>query len=499
MSASGFRRWVGRALVVGAVICAGCCGQAAFLLVRAWMNDHPVADELPPGYVDDMSRLNRTHVAEVWNIPEDPAAAETQLRDLLRRARRDHLRVSIAGARHSMGGHTIYPEGVYVNMLPFRRMQLDTGRRLLHVGAGARWADVIPYLNARGFSVAIMQATHNFSIGGSLSVNCHGWQHDRPPIASSVEAFRLLKADGEIVRCSRDENAELFRLVLGGYGLFGVILDVELRVVANAAYSPEPPLLVSTRDYVRLFRAQVQQHGDVTMALGRLNVNPDARGFLGEAVVTLFRPVTRPIPALKSPGYATLRRATLLAEVGSAAGKKLRWDLEIMAGRKMAGHVFSRNQLLNEDAELYQERKAERTDILHEYFIPPDGFEPFLEKVRVLVPRHHADLLHVTVRDVKQDRDGWLSYATQHVFAFVMLFSQERTAEGERRMEALSRELIDAALHCNGTYYLPYRLHATAEQFHKAYPRGRAFFERKRQYDPDELFQNQFYVKYGRP
>jgi FAD/FMN-containing dehydrogenase len=493
------RRWVGGSLLVAVCVCAGCHGKTAFLLFRAWWNDRPVADVLPPGFVDDMSRLNRTHVARVWDAPENATEAEAQLRELLQRARRDNLRVCIAGARHSMGGHTLYPEGLYLNMLPLKRMDLDAGRKVLRVGAGARWADVIPYLDANGLSVAIMQATHNFSVGGSVSVNCHGWQHDRPPIASSVEAFRLMKADGQVVSCSREENRELFGLALGGYGLFGVILDVDLRVVPNAAYIPDPPLIVPATDYVRRFREQVSQHGDVTMAIGRLNVNPDEKAFLRHAAITLFRPAEKPIPELKSPCYAPLRRAVLLAEIGSAEGKKLRWDLEIKAGSKMAGKVFSRNQLLNEDAELFQEHKAERTEILHEYFIPDEGLEPFLEKVRGIVPRHEGDLLHVTVRDVKKDSDVRLNYAEKDVFAIVMLFSQAKTDDGERRMEAMSRELIDAALACGGTYYLPYRMHATVEQFYKAYPSARAFFECKRQYDPSELFQNQFYVKYGRP
>jgi hypothetical protein len=65
-------------------------------------------------------------------------------------------------------------------------------------------------------------------------------------------------------------------------------------------------------------------------------------------------------------------------------------------------------------------------------------------------------------------------------------------------MTAATRELIDAALACGGRYYLPYRLHATATQFALAYPQASAFFERKRFYDRDEIFQNQFYVKYGK-
>src|SRR5437763_8279621 len=186
--------------------------------------------------VDDASRLNATRVAEVWDIPTDPAAAEAQLRDLLRRARQEGRKVSVAGARHSMGGHTIYPDGVVLNMLPFAGLELDEGGQVLRVGAGARWSDVIPYLDVRGRSVAIMQSNNAFSVGGSLSVNCHGWQHNRPSIASTVQSFRLMTADGTILRCSRAENAEPFALALGRYGLVAVMLDAALRVVAHERY-----------------------------------------------------------------------------------------------------------------------------------------------------------------------------------------------------------------------------------------------------------------------
>src|SRR5205085_3793146 len=116
-----------------------------------------------------------------------------------------------------------------------------------------RWSEIIPYLDQRGMAVAVMQSNNNFSVGGSLSANCHGWQHSKPPIASTVDSFRLMKADGEVVRCSRAENAELFSLVLGGYGLFGVILDVDLRVVPNERYRPESVVVPADR-YAATFR-----------------------------------------------------------------------------------------------------------------------------------------------------------------------------------------------------------------------------------------------------
>jgi FAD/FMN-containing dehydrogenase len=114
------------------------------------------------------------------------------------------------------------------------------------------------------------------------------------------------------------------------------------------------------------------------------------------------------------------------------------------------------------------------------------------------LPAHQADLLNVTIRSVEEDTDTFLRYADQPVFAFVMLFNQQRSAAGEDDMRALTQELIDASLEAGGRYYLPYRLHATPEQFAAAYPQGAEFFALKRKYDPGELFQNEFYRTYGR-
>src|SRR5262245_46235460 len=110
-------------LSLAALLVGGCLvAKPLYHLTRTALRDKKHVEPVPAGFVDDASRLNQTAVAEVWDIPTDPVAAEQQLRDLLQRARRDGLRVSIAGARHTMGGHTIYPGGVALNMLPFRRM-----------------------------------------------------------------------------------------------------------------------------------------------------------------------------------------------------------------------------------------------------------------------------------------------------------------------------------------------------------------------------------------
>jgi FAD/FMN-containing dehydrogenase len=447
-------------------------------------------------FADDVSRLNATGIREAWDIPSDGATAQSALRELLKQADGDGMHVSIAGARHSMGGQTIAPGGIRVNMLPLKSMELDENSNVLHVDAGALWADIIPYLDRHGRSIEVMQSDNSFTVGGSLSVNCHGWQYARPPIASTVESFHLMKADGAVVRCSRTENKELFSLALGGYGLFGIILDADLRVVSNERFRLEQ-VVVPLDSAMSSFERKLRERGTPRMVYARLNTTSEH--MFNDVLINMFYPEQGEIPKLTDPKLLGLRRAIFRGSVGSTFGKEVRWEAETKVTPYLTGTVFSRNQLMDESADWYLDHSDATTDILHEYFLPKDGAVPFLRQARLIVRAHHADLLNVTVREVQTDNDTLLRYADQSMIAFVMFVSQRRTAAADRNMEQMTRELVDAALHSGGRYYLPYRLHASADQFRAAYPQSAEFFRLKRKYDPKDLFENEFYLKYAKP
>jgi FAD/FMN-containing dehydrogenase len=448
-----------------------------------------------PAVADDISRMNATAVHQLWDVPGNEPAAQAGLRDLLAEATANRLHVSIAGARHSMGGQTIAPGGIRINMLPLKSMKLDEKTDLLHVDAGALWADVIPYLDHSGRSIGVMQSDNNFTVGGSLSVNCHGWQYGRPPIASTVESFHLMTADGAVLRCSRTENKELFSLALGGYGLFGIILDADLRVIKNERLRMEQ-VVVPLDDALTSFDKSLRDRGTPSMFFARLNITP--KRMFEDVLIGTFYSEQGEIPTLTNPKLLGLRRAIFRESVGSAFGKELSWEAEKKVAHHLAGSVFSRNQIMNESADWFLDHSDATTDVLHEYFLPRDKAVPFLRQAKAVIRAHHEDLLNVTVREVQTDNDTFLRYADQPMIAFVMFFSQRRTTSGEQDMEQLTRELVDAALRSGGRYYLPYRLHASGEEFRAAYPQAEDFFRLKRKYDPDSLFENEFYVKYAK-
>src|SRR5258708_18168370 len=122
-----------------------------------------------------------------------------------------------------MGGHRLLNGSLCIDMRcdAVRRIGAVTIRDsvpIVHVGAGATWHELLTALDREGWSVAVMQSNDDFTVGGSMSVNCHGWQPNSPPIASTVEAFRILLADGSVRerRHQISANPKLFDAVSGG-------------------------------------------------------------------------------------------------------------------------------------------------------------------------------------------------------------------------------------------------------------------------------------------
>ena len=482
-------------------------GLALFLLVllliarpawhlgmTAWNDpDSPVPP--PAEGLTDASRMETAPVNE-WHLPVAASLeeAEASLREALARARDTHRSVTLGGARHSMGGHTLRDQALHIHLQHLNHIQYDADQQTLRVGAGARWAEILPILDQHGRSVAVMQSNNSFSVGGSLSANCHGWAFPCAPIASTVRQFRLMLANGEVRVCSRTQNEDLFQAALGGYGLMGIITEAVLTTVPNHLLVRERWVL-SIQDAFATYQEHIENDPTVELAYGRFDVSEEH--FLKRLVVTAWRNEgAPPNTPLQTPRLRGLRRAVFRGSVGSDYGKRLRWVAETKIQPHAASDQQTRNNLLNESVTVFANHDPHATDILHEYFLPEDSVPAFLDHVRSGVRNHQVDLLNVTIRRVETDDDTLLRYADRPLFALVMLFHQKRTEAAEQSMRSCTRELIAAALDLDGRYYLPYRPHATLEQFHQAYPAAETFRQIKSRVDPESLFRNRFFDRY---
>lgn len=464
------------------------------VLKTKW-NETDKKTDIPNGYANDASQLNLTKVDTIIKVPNDKKEMINQLKEVLKYAQQHHLKISIAGAQHSMGGHTIYPDGIVLNMLPYKHMSLDEANNVLIIGSGALWQDAIEYLDQYGKSIAVMQAFSSFSVGGSISVNGHGWQKDSAPISSSVLSFTLMNYKGEIITCSRDKNPELFKLVLGGYGLFGIILEVKLKVVDNKALQFKY-FRLSPENYISYYKKLILDNPKVNLVFGRLKISN--KEFLEEATLNFFEEVDqKPLPIHEQNNKnEETKRLVFRSSVRSEYGKRLRWDLETGMNKITKHNVFSRNELLNDHVSLIENKDPNSTDLLQEYFIPERNFNQFIKDIKPVLLQSKLDLLNITIRAVNKDEDTYMSYAKENVFGFVFLFNQKKNEKEEKEMKVLTNQLVDVAIKNNGTFYLPYRLHIDREKMRKVYPESDEFFKLKKKYDPTELFRNQFYDHY---
>ncbi len=449
-----------------------------------------------PFMLDDASRLNATPInRQAILTSTDEGKLLHELRATLGEAASSGRPVAMGGARHSMGGQSLPRNGIAASFAA-AVIEPDTGRRIYRVSAGARWRDVIRVLDPIGFSPAVTQSNHDFSIGGTLSVNAHGWPVPFGPFGSTVQRFRIMLADGSVVTCSSTENAELFRLAVGGYGLFGIVIDAELAMVENSLLTPGSELIKSD-GFARRFVARASDPA-VRMLYGRLSVARE--GFLQQALLVGYTPASqqpdRLPPPKNSSAFSMLSRGIFRAQIGSEGGKRARWMAETRLMPKVGQIALTRNTLLNEPVAALADRDSSRTDILHEYFVPPDRFNDFLAACREIIPSHRQDLLNVTLRFVDADSSSVLTYAPQARIAAVMLFVQKRTAEADDDMRAMTGKLIDRVMALGGSYYLPYRLHATREQMRSVYPRLDEFIAAKRRTDPQLRFRNALWDTY---
>jgi FAD/FMN-containing dehydrogenase len=447
--------------------------------------------------LNDASQLNPTPVIRHWIATQrDEAACIEHLRAELKEAAAVRRPVAVGAARHSMGGQSLPRNGTAITF-DIATCVPDRAAHTYRVHAGTRWKQVIATLDSLGFSPAVMQSNHDFGVAATFSVNAHGWPVPYGPFGTTVRALRLMLADGTLVHCSREENAELFALAMGGYGLFGVILDLEVDMVENLLLKPTFEVMPSHAFAARFLRA-IDDDRDVLMAYGRLSVA--RQSFFDEALLVTYRPHPTPLqglPAASAGGLlSSVSREIYRAQIGSERAKRARWFAETVAGPKASAGIATRNTLMNEPVANLAGRDRWRTDILHEYFVPPEQFTAFIKGCQEIIPPTHLEFLNVTLRYVAADPTSVLAFAPTRRIAAVMSFSQEIVSTAEAEMLRTTEALIDRVIALGGTFYLPYRLHARPDQVWQAYPKVAQFIERKRHYDPGLLFRNAMWDAY---
>ena len=485
---------VRRFLLAVTLVLAALAAYASTFIVSYDRFFHPPE----PGRLADVGRIESAIVHRV----DRPRKVE-QLVALVKEARRAGLKVSISGSRHSQGGHIVYDNALAVDMRDFNEvLALDRERKILRVEAGATWDDVQRSIAPHGLAVKVMQSSNIFTVGGTLSANAHGRDLDKTSVVETVRRLRVLTADGQIVEASRDKNAELFRLVIGGYGMFGIILDADLDLVDDEVYE-QRSTIVDYRDFPEHFEKSVKADPTVALMLSRPSI--DADDFLRTIVVTTWhRTGERPegVFALSEEEHVWRDRFLFGLSREFDWAKDIRWKLqkrlELGMGEK---RIMSRNNAMRPPLaplEFLDHYSRDDTDVIQEYFVPIRGFVAFMDDLRRILLEGEMNVLSATIRFVRANDEVALPYAPREdAFAIIHMSNVGLSSEAQAHAKAVTRMLVDAAIAAGGTYYLTYQLYPTRRQLLAAYPGAEKVFARKRAYDPQEIFMNRFYATYA--
>lgn len=452
---------------------------------------------------DIHSQLNPTRVLEV--VPVDSTRA---LQRAIREAGERGHAVCVAGGRHAMGAQQFAAGAVMLDTTKLNRVRaFDRMTGIVEVDAGIMWPALMDHLlkaqagRPRQWGIAQKQTgADRLTIGGALAANVHGRGLKMKPFIADVESFVLVDSTGEARTCSRSQNAELFRLAIGGYGLFGAIATVKLRLIPRQKIER----IVDVRTVDELPKAFAQRIADGFMFGDfQFSVDEASDDFLRKGVFSCYRPVdpATPMPAAQRELVDEDWHALLLLAHNN---KATAFDQYAKYYLSTSGQVYwSDTHQLSTYLDDYHVRldtqlgaKDRATEMITEIYVPRQGLPSFMAETAQVFRTNGVPIVYGTVRLIEQDDESVLAWAKQPYACIIFNLHTVHTPEGIARAGQAFRDLIDMGMKRGGRYYLTYHRHARRDQVEACYPQLPEFLRLKRKYDPDERFQSDWYRHY---
>jgi FAD/FMN-containing dehydrogenase len=454
-----------------------------------------------PLLVNDVhSALNETQVARI----HQPRCID-EIRVIIADAGRHDMPLAICGGRHAMGGQQFATDAVLLDMRHMNRvLAFDAVAGLIEVEAGIEWPELIGYLQSapapdgQRWSIRQKQTgADRLSLGGCLSANIHGRGLNMRPFIGDVEAFTLIDAYGDEQYCSRSSNRELFSLAIGGYGLFGIIASLTIRLAPRRKMRRDVTLL-RLDELMPAFTERIAAgyaFGDFQFA-----IDPNNSDFMNLGVFSCYVPVDDATP--------------------DAAARELSerdWrDLLHLAhtDKTRAFECYARHYLATDGQHYWSDRLQQSTyldgyhldidrtlghcgsEMIGEIYVPRERLVDFMRAAASDFRQHGVELIYGTVRLIERDTESFLPWARQNYACVIFNLHTPHTADGIDATHCAFRRLIDMAIARDGSFYLTYSRAASPAQVSVCYPGFARFLDAKHRFDPRQRFQNNWYRHY---
>jgi FAD/FMN-containing dehydrogenase len=203
----------------------------------------------------------------VWNgsIDRYPAliarcAGVADVIEAVRFARSHGLLVAVRSGGHSYPGLSVCDGGMVIDLSLMKAVRVDPDAATVRAQAGLLLGELDREAQAFGLAVPAGFISHTGMAGLTLGGGIGFFMRKFGLTIDSLLSVDMITADGDFVKASEDENADVFWGVRGGGGNFGIVTEFEFRlnpigphVVSGAVFWPAeeaPKVLRFYRDWI---------------------------------------------------------------------------------------------------------------------------------------------------------------------------------------------------------------------------------------------------------
>ena len=374
---------------------------------------------------DVHSQLNATRVKKLVSV-----TSEDQLIDLIKKCRKQNRSIAVSGARGAMGGQQFSENKTVLDLRGLNNiLWFDVDKGLVKAQAGINWTDLIEWLNHYQlekfgqitWGISQKQTGGDFmTLGGSLSANAHGRGLLYGPIVQDVAEIEIINSSGDKIKCSRDKNQKLFNLVIGGYGLFGCILTVTLKLSYKQRLKRQVDVTNLSR-LPELFQEKIKQgclYGDFQFSCDHQNED-----FLSKGVFSTYLPVENSGEEVDEQSQFKLseqdwEQLLYLAHVDKAEAFKQYSEFYLSTNNQLYwSDTHQLSVYLNgyhESLDKKMGAKHKCSEMISEFYVESEKFNEFITRAKSYMKTNSVDLIYGTVRLIKEDRQTFLPWANKN-------------------------------------------------------------------------------------
>lgn len=457
------------------------------------------------------SLVGRLQADCLVTFPEDEAAC----RESILFCQRNDLSICARGGGYSYGDLILNEQNVLLDTSKMDRiLDFDQGQGRMTVEPGVRLIDIFRTVLPFRLALASVPSESTITVAGAIGANVNGkdgWRMGN--FGDQVLSLKLLLASGEVMQVDRDSEPEVFRAVIGGMGLLGIIVEVTLQL----RKIPSP--------FLKISRVPVHDVDELLEHLTKVEANSDfavvwldtcARGAkLGRAVVHATRWVERDATTdeLRDQVVVSLgrlekrlRQAKLLSPITGLV-VRLMLHIQKISVRLFNDFYFFYSRLRHRLHSADNVESFLRYNFDASFIIPsaavvcgPRGYTIQLTFPRTTAREAIIEMVTLCqaspclpaklIMRIHRHDDHLISFCED---GYSLNFELHPKKRHVKRMNQFVDDLVECAIRHSGKVHLAKDHILKRDQFQRLFPRYIEFLQIKRNLDPGELFQSDLY------